>query len=150
MLIKFKKLHPNAKRPTKNDGDEGWDLYAIEDTHIPAHSSAKIRSGLAIEMSPGYYAELFPRSGLSTKNNIIQLNSVGVIDNNYRGEIISVFYNLNDYSFTVDKGSRFAQLLVKERISDVVWIEVGELTETERGIGGFGSSDNLRGNNQYE
>ncbi len=104
MQFKFKKLNQDVigiKLPAI-EGDAGYDLYAAEEVTVPAKGSASIKTGVAIQLPPGYWFEIMPKSGLATKHDISVHN--GVIDNGYRGEIIVHVYNhgKNDYTFKKD------------------------------------------------
>lgn len=96
-----------------------------------------IPTGLSIELPAGYEAQVRPRSGLAYKHGITVLNSPGTIDADYRGEIGVVLVNLSDQPFTIEDGERIAQLIVA-RYERVSWQAAEELSESERGIGGFG------------
>jgi len=146
MKVKIKKLHKNAIIPTyATDGSAAVDLYAIEDYFIRTlpHSSVKfIRTGIAIEMPEGYYAEVYNRSGLASKRELIIISS-RIIDRDYRGEIfvpMKLIANLpENFGTTIKKGDRIAQMIVK-KYEKIEFEEVDELNETDRGDGGFGSS----------
>ena len=98
-----------------------------------------IPTGLYIALPEGYEAQIRPRSGLAAKHGITVLNSPGTVDADYRGEIKVILVNLSDTPFTVNPGERIAQMVIA-RHERVVWDEVEELDETERGTGGFGST----------
>jgi dUTP pyrophosphatase len=98
-----------------------------------------VPTGLAIALPPGFEAQVRPRSGLALKHGVTLLNSPGTIDADYRGEIGVVLVNLGQAPFTIERGSRIAQLVVAP-VSRVTWVETDELTETARGAGGFGST----------
>lgn len=98
-----------------------------------------IPTGLYISLPEGYEAQIRPRSGLAAKHGITVLNSPGTVDADYRGEIKVILVNLSDTPFTVNPGERIAQMVIA-RHERVVWDEVEELDETERGTGGFGST----------
>lgn len=98
-----------------------------------------IPTGLYIALPEGYEAQIRPRSGLAAKHGITVLNSPGTVDADYRGEIKVILVNLSDTPFTVNPGERIAQMIIA-RHERVVWDEVEELDETERGTGGFGST----------
>lgn len=137
--IKFKKLTEDAMPPSKHDGDAAFDLYAAEDTVIPAgRSGVEVPTGIAVQMPQGYYMEIFMRSSYG-KNTALRLsNCVGVIDNLYRGEIKGLFDN-HGKDVLIHKGERFAQAIIKQEIP-TVFIETKRLTTTQRGAGGFGST----------
>ena len=96
-----------------------------------------VPTGLFIALPAGYEAQVRPRSGLALKRGITVLNSPGTIDADYRGEICIILINLSDEPFVINDGERIAQMVVA-RHEQAEWIEVEELTETERGAGGFG------------
>ena len=98
-----------------------------------------IPTGLYIALPEGYEAQIRPRSGLAAKHGITVLNSPGTVDADYRGDIKVILVNLSDTPFTVNPGERIAQMVIA-RHERVVWDEVEELDETERGTGGFGST----------
>lgn len=139
--IKVKKLHTDAVLPTfAHDTDACMDLYAVEDVILRPGEVKFIRSGLAFEIPTGYYIEVRPRSGLASKKQVIILNSPATIDADYRGEVLVFMKNLSGVDHVViSKGDRFAQMTLKKRL-DFEFVEVDELSETERGEGGFGSS----------
>lgn len=123
-------------------GAAGMDLCACleEPVTIPARGKARIPSGIAIQLpSPGYVALVFPRSGLATKHGINMANSVGVIDSDYTGEIMCVMFNQEDSAFIIQPGDRMAQLVIMPVLQAELTI-VDELSKTERGSGGFGST----------
>jgi len=96
-----------------------------------------VPTGFAIELPEGYEAQVRPRSGLALRHGITLPNAPGTIDADYRGEIKVILMNLGEAAFTVERGERIAQLVVAP-VSRVVWAEVSELGETQRGDGGFG------------
>jgi len=144
MKVRIKKLHKDAKIPTyATDGSAAVDLYAIEDYTFRFKEFVKfVRSGISIEMPKGYYAEIYNRSGLASNKELIILSS-RVIDNDYRGEIMlpmKLIANIPDGWVTViKKGDRIAQMIIK-KYEKIEFEEVNELSETDRGDGGFGSS----------
>lgn len=100
-----------------------------------------VKTGLFIALPKGYEAQVRPRSGLALKKGISVLNSPGTIDADYRGEIGVILINLSKEEFTIQNGDRIAQLVIA-RHEQAEWIEVEELDETARGVGGFGSTGN--------
>jgi dUTP pyrophosphatase len=100
---------------------------------------ALVPTGLFIELPEGHEAQIRPRSGLAFKHGISIVNSPGTIDADYRGEIKVLLVNLSDQEFVVEDGERIAQMVVA-RYERVAWHETGELTDTERGAGGYGST----------
>lgn len=136
--LKFLKIHPEAKLPTRGSiHAAGLDLYSIEDTTIQAGKYFPVRTGLSVAIPLGFYGRIAPRSGLAVKQGIDVL--AGVIDSDYRGEIICVLINHGETPFFIKAGGRIAQLIV-EAIATLKseWVE--ELGETMRGAGGFGST----------
>lgn len=98
-----------------------------------------VKTGLFIELPIGYEAQVRPRSGLAAKKGITVLNSPGTVDADYRGEIGVILVNLSNEDFVIENGERIAQLVIAKH-ERAEWIEVTELTETSRGVGGFGST----------
>lgn len=146
MKIRIKKLHKDAIIPTyATNGSAAVDLYTIEDYMIKAISDQPvkfIRTGISIEMPEGYYAEIYNRSGLSSKRELIIISS-RIIDNDYRGEIIIPMKLIASlpphWGAPIKKGDRIAQMIVK-KYEKIEFEEVDDLNETDRGNGGFGSS----------
>lgn len=137
-VLKFEKVHDNAKLPTKNhENDTGYDLYSIEDKVIPALQSAVVDVGLKFAFIPeGYWIKVESRSGLGFKHGIMA--HPGIIDNGYRGSAGVKLYNLTGSDYTVKQGDRIAQLAIYFNIS--MNVEWGKIEETTRGEKGFGSS----------
>ncbi|MFN4254697.1 MAG: dUTP diphosphatase [Saprospiraceae bacterium] len=106
-------------------------LFPLERTLVP--------TGLFIELPDGYEAQIRPRSGLAAKRGLTMLNSPGTIDSDYRGEIKCIVVNLSNEPQTIEPGERIAQMVIA-RYEQISWLETAELTETERGAGGFGST----------
>lgn len=117
----------------------GMDLRAFVSEPITLQPLERrlIPTGLSIELPSGYEAQVRPRSGLAYKHGITVLNSPGTIDADYRGEIGVVLVNLSDTPFTIKDGERIAQLIVA-RYERIVWHSTDTLSESERGVGGFG------------
>ncbi len=134
------KLYEDAILPTRaNLDDAGLDLYASDDIIVPPEQVKQVGTGIAIEIPRSYAGLVTPRSGLASKYQISILNTPGVIDSGYRGEVKVLLYNHSAYSYTIAKGDRIGQLvIVPAPLFDIV--EVGTLSTTERGDGGFGSS----------
>lgn len=140
--VNFKRLRPDAIVPTLGSPfAAGSDLYAAidEPVTIAPKTTEKIGTGLSIELPRGYFGGIFARSGLATKFGIRPSNCVGVCDSDYTGEYIVALYNDSDVEYVVSPGDRIAQLVVIPFITPS-FIEAVELTETERGDGGFGST----------
>lgn len=140
MNIKIKKLNKNAIIPTRgSEYAAGVDLYACIDKpiEIQPHETVKIGTGLAMELPTGYFGAIFARSGLATKQGLRPANCVGCCDSDYRGDYIVPLHNDTDITQTVIPNERIAQLVIMPYLP-VDFTEVDELTETERGDGGFG------------
>lgn len=140
--IKVTKLNDLAKMPTQGSEDAaGYDLYAATDDEIliQPHSTAKIGTGLAFELPAGTFAAIFARSGIATKRGLRPANCTGICDSDYRGEYIIALHNDTDEIQIIEKQERIAQMILLPYIR-MEFEEVGTLTETERGSGGFGSS----------
>lgn len=141
-IIKIKKLNEKAVIPTRgSEYAAGYDLYACVDelTTIPSHSTVKIGTGLAIEIPHGYFGAVFARSGLATKEGLRPANCIGVCDEDYTGEYIVAIHNDTDLQRVIEPNERIAQLVLLPYLN-VEFEEVDELSKTERGIGGFGST----------
>ena len=142
MNIKVKKLNPNAQLPTRGSNEAaGYDLYAcIEDSIlIMPHQTTKIGTGLSFELPSETFGGIFPRSGLATKKGLRPANTPGVCDSDYRGEYIVALHNDSNAIQVVHPGERIAQLILMPYIP-MIFEEVDELNETERGADGFGST----------
>ena len=125
-----KKAHPD---------DAGYDLYSRIDAVLEPLSGMAIPVGFAMELPAGYEAQIRPRSGLAAKHHITVTNSPGTVDANYRGEIKAILYNLGREPFVIQRGDRIAQMVIC-KLLEINLIEATELSETDRGRGGFGSS----------
>jgi dUTP pyrophosphatase len=134
-----KSTHPLPAYETNHSA--GMDIRANLEVPVTLKSleRALIPTGLFIELPQGYEAQVRPRSGLAVKKGITVLNSPGTVDADYRGEIKVILINLSVENFTVENGERIAQLIVSAH-ERVEWALTGELAETERGAGGFGST----------
>lgn len=140
--IKYIKLKENAIEPTRGSAAAaGYDLYAAINNPItiPAHSTVKIGTGLAFALPDNTFAAIFARSGLATKQGLRPANCVGVCDSDYRGEYIVALHNDTDNEQIINPGDRIAQIVLMPYIP-MVFEEVKDLDETERGQGGFGST----------
>ena len=139
--VKIKKLNENAIIPTYGSPySAGADLYsAMDDTIIAPHSTVLIKTGLALELPVGFAGLIYARSGLATKRGLAPANKVGVIDCDYRGEIMVALHNHSSESRRVEKGERIAQLVIAPYFT-ADFNEVDELSDTVRGEGGFGST----------
>ena len=142
MTVKFKKLNERAVMPTRGSRfSAGADLYSAEegDVAVPAGETRLIHTGLAMEIPEGYAGLIYARSGLASKRGLAPSNKVGVVDSDYRGEIMVSLYNQSGSEQTVEAGERIAQLVVTPFLS-VDFEEVSSLSDTARGEGGFGST----------
>ena len=140
--VAVKKLRPNAKLPTYgSEFAAGADLCACTDTpvEIPAHATVLIRTGLAAEIPVGYAGLIYARSGLASKRGLAPANKVGVVDADYRGEIMVALHNHSDLPQTIEAGERIAQLVITPFLA-ATFEETDELSDTVRGAGGFGST----------
>jgi len=140
MRILVKKLHADAELPHYAHGpaeDAGMDLRSVARVVLSPGAAQGVPTGIAIELPAGYEAQVRPRSGMALKHSIVA--NFGTIDPGYRGEIRVVMFNLSTGDYVIEKGDRIAQLVVA-RYEAVEWQEGGELGESRRGDGGFGSS----------
>lgn len=139
-VVWFKRLNELAVLPQyANPGDAGMDLCSVEAKTVEPRGRALVKTGLAIELPAGFEAQVRPRSGLALKHGITVLNAPGTIDSGYRGEVGVILYNTSDVPFNVEAGMRIAQMVIA-RVESVVVLEIDELSDTERGEGGFGST----------
>ena len=141
-IIRFKRLNKLAKTPTRGSEEAaGYDLYAAinETTSIPPHSTVKIGTGLSFELPTGTFGAIFARSGLATKMGLRPSNCTGVCDSDYRGEYIVAIHNDTNEEKVINPGERIAQLILIPYIP-MTFKEVEDLSETDRGSGGFGST----------
>lgn len=150
--FKVKRCRFDAKLPTRaTDGSAGFDFYALESAYLTAFNDCTIRLGVAVELPPGFVLLLFSRSGHALKHRVRLGNCVGVIDSDYRGELVAQLSSDNADSdtmkdqqcsrpnFAIKPGDRICQGVIL-RLPEVQLIEVDELTDTERGTGGHGST----------
>ena len=140
MNLKVKKLNPEAILPSyAREGDAGLDLFSVKQMVIEPGKSALVPTGIAIELPSGTEAQVRPRSGLALKHGLSVLNTPGTVDEGYRGEVGVILINHGTSAFTVEPGMKIAQMVVSPRIQVAV-VEVAELSDTQRGAGGFGST----------
>jgi dUTP pyrophosphatase len=134
----FKRLHPEARLPSRGSARAaGLDLCAIERVTLAPGSRAAVRTGLAVAIPEGFYGRVAPRSGLAVRHGIDVL--AGVVDSDYRGEILCALVNHGTEAFEIEPGARVAQLVVEAIATpEPAWAD--DLEETERGAGGFGST----------
>lgn len=140
--LKVKKLHPDAIIPQRaHVTDSGMDLYSTETITLWSGHPTLVHTGIAIELEPGYEAQVRSKSGLALKNGLFVLNSPGTVDHNYSGEIGVIIYNGGPTNYKVEKGQKIAQLVIqKVELPEVVEVEEVYKDGTERGDGGFGST----------
>lgn len=141
MNLRVARLDAHARLPTRaHDGDAGLDLYALEDVVLGPGERASVPTGIAVEIPPGQAGLVVPRSGLAARHGISVVNAPGLIDAGYRGEVRVLLLNTDrEEPFEVTAGDRIAQLVLI-RVELPQPVEVDSLTQTARGIGGFGSS----------
>lgn len=142
MRVKIKRLHPEAVLPVCAHGpleDAGMDLRSVEEVVLEPGVPRAVATGLAIELPPGFEAQIRPRSGLALNHAITLPNAPATIDPGYRGEIRVILLNLGSRPYRVRAGDRIAQMVVA-RYEAVEWEEDTELSESRRAAGGFGSS----------
>jgi dUTP pyrophosphatase len=139
--VAVRRQHPDAVVPTQAyEGDAGLDLAACEEVVLEPGERATVPTGIAVEIPEGYAGLVLPRSGLAARHGIGVVNSPGLIDSGYRGEVRVVLLNTDRReAFTVARGMRIAQLVVAP-VASVRLVEVAELTASTRGDRGFGSS----------
>lgn len=140
MKVRIKKVHPDARMPRyATAGAACFDLAALDGAEIPPTFSGGLRTGLACEVPTGHVMLIFSRSGHGFKSGVRLSNAVGVIDSDYRGEIGVKLHNDGDAPFLVAPGDRIAQALILP-VEQVEFIEVDDLSDTDRGAKGFGST----------
>ena len=143
MKVNFKKLDKNAHEPTYGSQyAAGADLYALtggEKILFKPGETKMIHTGLAVEIPEGYAGLVYARSGIATKRGLAPANKVGVIDSDYRGEVMVSLYNHSSSVQEIADGERIAQLVIAPFLS-AEFIECDELSDTVRGEGGFGST----------
>lgn len=138
--LQIRRLDPAAVLPAyAHPGDAGMDLCALAELEIPPGEARLVRTGLAIALPPGTEAQVRPRSGLALKHQLTVLNSPGTIDEGYRGEVGVILINHGRATFAITAGMKIAQLVVQPVLRVQVQ-EVAVLTDTARGVGGFGST----------
>ena len=143
MEVKIRKLYENSKVPTRGSmAAAGYDLYAIVNNQdgfieIKPHTNEKIGTGIAIEIPEGYFGAIAARSGLARKENLRPSNCLGIVDADYRGEVMVALHNDSNTSRFITPDERIAQLIILP-FMDIDFVEVEELSDTDRGAGGFG------------
>lgn len=138
--VKVKRLHPNAIIPQRQTaGAACFDIHALHGSEVLAGGATGFLTGLAFEIPDGWVLKIYSRSGHGFKNLVCLVNGTGVIDADYRGEVHVKLINHGDKLFVVNAGDRIAQAML-ERVEPVEFVVVDDLSETERGDGGFGST----------
>lgn len=146
--VLLKKARPDVPDPVyATAGAAGCDVHADEDAFVPAGGRKLVKTGLYLELPPGYECQVRPRSGTALKHGVTVLNSPGTIDEDYRGELMVLLFNTNPEtrdgkfgpSFHVKKGERIAQLVFAP-VTRAQFQVVDELSDTARGKGGYGST----------
>ncbi|MFH1682767.1 MAG: dUTP diphosphatase [Candidatus Woesearchaeota archaeon] len=138
MTIKIKKLNEDAIIPRyANPGDAGMDFYSNENVLINPGERKLVSTGISMAIPEGYVGLIWDKSGIASKHGMKTM--AGVIDSSYRGEIKILLHNLNIEEYKIEKGNKIAQMLIQP-VEQKEIIEVDELSETERGAGGFGST----------
>ena len=141
-IVRFQKLDDRAVQPHYGSADAaGADLYAVLDAPLTlaAGETTLIHTGLAVEIPVGFVGLVCARSGLATKRGLAPAHKVGVIDADYRGEIMVALHNHSAQPQTIEHGERIAQLILMPYLT-AAYEQVDSLTDTERGTGGFGST----------
>jgi dUTP pyrophosphatase len=141
VTLRFRRLSAAARPPAQgHDGDAGYDLHAAEAITLAPGERASVGTGVAVAIPDGQAGLVLPRSGLAARNGISVVNSPGLIDSGYRGELRVLLLNTDRAdAFTVEPGDRIAQLVIVA-VATPQLEEVAELDETTRGVGGFGST----------
>jgi dUTP pyrophosphatase len=140
--VKIHLLNNKAKMPVCGSKySAGYDLHSICDevVTIGPHETIKMNTGISLEIPEGYFGAIFARSGIATKRGLRPANCTGVVDSDYRGEVIVALHNDTDQLQMVEPGERIAQLVIMPYLS-VEFEETDNLQETQRGSGGFGST----------
>ena len=137
-ILYFKRLDQNATLPTRGSASSaGLDLFCLEDLSIGPGKRTVARTGLSVAIPEGFYGRVAPRSGLAVKHGLDVL--AGVIDSDYRGELLCALYNTGESTISLPAGSKICQLII-EKIATPTGAWSDELSETARGAGGFGST----------
>ena len=138
--VKFIKMREDAIIPDyAHEGDAGMDLYSVEDVTIEPMEWKKVGTGLQMELPKGTEGQVRTKSGIAYNYGVFVLNTPGTVDENYRGEVGVVLFNLNKVPFKITKGQKIAQLVINE-ICYCKTEEVKSMSATSRGEGGFGST----------
>lgn len=140
-VIKFKKLQEGVRLPEYGtDFSAGMDIYSgTDEITIGPGAFVKVHTGIAGQIPEGYFGAVYPRSGLATKQGLVMKNTVGIIDSDYRGEWLVCLHNTSDDIQIIESNTRIAQVIIQPHLSCTP-VFVDELTDTDRGAGGFGST----------
>ncbi|HEX6729965.1 MAG TPA: dUTP diphosphatase [Pyrinomonadaceae bacterium] len=138
-ILEFKRLHPQATLPTRGSAaSAGLDIYSLEAVTIGPGERSLARTGLSVAIPEGFYGRVAPRSGLAVNQGLDVL--AGVIDSDYRGELLCLLYNTSDKTIDLPAQSKICQLIIEKIATpNAAWSD--DLSETARGAGGFGSTD---------
>jgi dUTP pyrophosphatase len=141
LIVEFQRLSEAARAPERaNEHDAGWDLRAAEPSRIGPGERASVGTGIAVAIPEGHAGLVLPRSGLAARHGIALVNSPGLIDSGYRGEVRVLLLNTDRAAeFEITPGDRIAQLVISA-LPEVDFAESEALSETARGTGGFGST----------
>jgi dUTP diphosphatase len=143
LQVPFRRLVPNAGMPERaHHGDAGYDLRSIEEAELPPGRRALVRTGISVAIPDGYAGLVLPRSGLAVRHGISLINTPGLIDSGYRGEIqVPLINHDRSETFLIEEGARIAQLVLVQVAAPLFSeVEVLEAATDGRGEGGFGSS----------
>ncbi|BFN36373.1 dUTP diphosphatase [Fidelibacter multiformis] len=140
MTVKIKRLSPHASLPSRQHSyDAGYDVTAVEETVIPAGKWTLVKTGIAVELPGEMELQVRSRSGLALKHGIFCLNAPGTVDAGYRNEIGVILANFSQEDFLIHRGDRIAQLIFQTPKHPEL-VEVDDLSDSDRGLGGFGST----------
>ena len=140
MKVLFKKLTDKAIKPTYGTQfSAGADLYSVEEKTIACGQTVLVKTGIAVQIPEGYVGLVYARSGLATKRGLAPANKVGVIDSDYRGEVMVALYNQSGIEQKIEEGERIAQMVIAPYLA-CEYQEADDLEDTQRGTGGFGST----------
>ncbi len=140
MTVRIKRLSPHATLPSRQHSyDAGYDVTAVEETVVPAGKWTLVKTGIAVELPEEMEIQVRSRSGLALKHGIFCLNAPGTVDAGYRNEIGVILANFSQENFMIHRGERVAQLIFQTPKHPEL-VEVDDLSESDRGLGGFGST----------
>src|SRR5688572_19560484 len=140
LTLRVKRLTAASQLPCfAHPGDAGLDLFSLENVMLEPGDCRLIRTGISLELPRGTEAQIRPRSGLALEHTVTVLNAPGTIDEGYRGEVGVILINHGPVPFEVTPGARIAQLVVQRRL-EITVVEADELSVTQRGAGGYGST----------